>query len=151
MKPNVSLMLAAVLATMLAAVPAHAVDCSPPCTPPYICDTIIGECYFEGVDLVINEVDYDQPASDVAEFVELYNRSPSPVSLAGYEVVLINGSNGTAYLRYTLPDVTVPIGGFYVLCANAANTPNCDLDVDTNTDLIQNGAPDAVEIGRAHV
>jgi hypothetical protein len=31
-----------------------------------------------------------------------------------------------------------------VVCGNAANVANCDLDVSPDTDLIQNGAPDAV-------
>jgi predicted extracellular nuclease len=35
-------------------------------------------------------------------------------------------------------------GDYYVVCANAATVANCDLDVDPDTNLIQNGAPDAV-------
>jgi len=35
-----------------------------------------------------------------------------------------------------------------VVCGNAANVPNCDLDDTTNTDLVQNGAPDAVALVR---
>ena len=36
--------------------------------------------------LVINEVDYDQIGSDSAEFIEIYNPSPSPISLAGKQI-----------------------------------------------------------------
>ena len=35
--------------------------------------------------------------------------------------------------------------GYFVLCGDAANTPNCDMDVSPNTNLIQNGA-DAVAL-----
>ena len=35
-------------------------------------------------------------------------------------------------------------GGYFVVCGNAATTLNCDLDVAPDTNLIQNGAPDAV-------
>ena len=36
--------------------------------------------------LVINEIDYDQPGVDVAEFVELANIGSDPVNLDGYTV-----------------------------------------------------------------
>jgi Lamin Tail Domain len=37
--------------------------------------------------LVINEIDYDQPGTDTAEFLELRNVSPSPIDLAGAVVI----------------------------------------------------------------
>jgi predicted extracellular nuclease len=96
--------------------------------------------------LVINEIDYDQPSTDTAEFLELKNVSSSPVNLDNYSVQLVNGNAGGAVLYGTidLPNVDLAAGDYFVICANAANTPNCDLDVTPNTDLIQNGAPDAV-------
>ncbi len=33
--------------------------------------------------VVINEIDYDQPGTDTAEFIELFNSGSSAVSLAG--------------------------------------------------------------------
>jgi hypothetical protein len=46
--------------------------------------------------LVINEVDYDQPeANDPAEFIELYNAGPVGLDLSDFEVKLWNGSNST--------------------------------------------------------
>ena len=36
-----------------------------------------------------------------------------------------------------------------VVCANIATVANCDLDVSPNTNLVQNGAPDAVALTRA--
>jgi hypothetical protein len=35
-------------------------------------------------NLVINEIDYDQPAVDSAEFIEMYNASGTPVNLGDY-------------------------------------------------------------------
>jgi len=43
--------------------------------------------------LVINEVDYDQPGTDLAEFVEIYNSGASPVSLQDISLVLPNGAD----------------------------------------------------------
>ena len=97
-------------------------------------------------ELVINEVDYDQLGSDIAEFIEIKNVGAAAASLNGLAVELVNGSNDTVYATFNLPDVSLPAGGYFVICANAANTPNCDLDVTPDTNLIQNGAPDALAL-----
>jgi predicted extracellular nuclease len=96
--------------------------------------------------LVINEVDYDQPSTDTAEFLELKNVSGGSIHLDPYSVELVNGNAGGAAIVQTidLPAVDLPAGEYYVICANAANTPNCDLDVAPDTNLIQNGEPDAI-------
>ena len=96
--------------------------------------------------LVINEVDYDQPMTDTAEFLELKNVSTGTIDLDPYSVVLVNGNGGGAALYRTieLPAVSLAAGDLYVICANAGNTPNCDLDVAPDTDWAQNGAPDAI-------
>jgi predicted extracellular nuclease len=96
--------------------------------------------------LVINEVDYDQPSTDTAEFFELKNVSGSAINLDSYSVEFVNGNAGGALLYQTidLPDVSVAAGDYYVVCANAATTANCDLDVSPESNLIQNGSPDAV-------
>jgi hypothetical protein len=97
--------------------------------------------------LVINEIDYDQPSIDTAEFLEIKNVGASAVDLDPYAVVLLNGATaGTAYLTIDLPAVVLASGEYYVICGNAANTANCDLDVEPDSNLIQNGAPDAVAI-----
>ncbi|MCH9695270.1 MAG: lamin tail domain-containing protein [Gammaproteobacteria bacterium] len=95
-------------------------------------------------EIVINEVDYDQLSSDAAEFVELKNVSGADIDLDGYVVQLINGNGGSAYQTYNLPAGVLADGDYFVLCGDAANTPNCDLDVSPNTNMIQNGAPDGV-------
>jgi hypothetical protein len=96
--------------------------------------------------LVINEVDYDQPSTDTAEFMELKNVSGSAINLDSYTVELVNGTGGgaTIYQTIDLPSVSLAAGDYYVVCANAATTANCDLDVSPDTNLIQNGAPDAI-------
>jgi len=96
--------------------------------------------------LVINEVDYDQPSTDTAEFLELKNVSESSINLDSYSVELVNGLGGGAALYQTidLPNVSVATGDYYVICANASTTANCDLDVTPDSNLIQNGAPDAI-------
>ncbi len=101
---------------------------------------------FVPAPLVINEIDYDQPGTDNAEFIELKNNGNETVSLAGYRVVLVNGANNLIYGTFDLPESTLAAGDYFVICANAANVPNCDLDVNPNVDLIQNGAPDAVAL-----
>jgi len=98
--------------------------------------------------MVINELDYDQPLADTAEFIELKNVSAGAVNLAEYQIELVNGGNSTTYLTLTLPTVSLAAGDYYVICANAATTVNCDLDVTPNSDLIQNGAPDGLRIVR---
>ncbi len=96
--------------------------------------------------LVINEIDYDQPGTDAAEYVEIRNNESVAVPLDSVALELVNGSGGGALLYKTidLPAVSLAAGDYFVVCANTANVANCDLDVTPDTDLIQNGAPDAV-------
>ncbi len=96
--------------------------------------------------IVINEVDYDNVGSDTAEFIELKNITAGTVDLSAYSLRLVNGSGGAVYQTYNLPAVMLAAGDYYVVCANAANTPNCDLDVIPNTDMIQNGPPDGIQL-----
>jgi uncharacterized protein len=97
-------------------------------------------------DLVINEIDYDQPSTDSAEFIEIYNPESTPANLSNWTLELVNGSGGAVYKTITLPDVDLPAGDYFVVCANAATVENCDLDIEPDTNLIQNGAPDAVAL-----
>ncbi|HSO01104.1 MAG TPA: lamin tail domain-containing protein, partial [Gaiellaceae bacterium] len=99
-----------------------------------------------GPKLVINEVDYDQPGTDASEFLELKNDSSVAIDLDPYVVQLVNGSGGTVYGTFDLPAVSLAAGDYYVVCANAATTANCDLDVAPDTNLIQNGAPDGLRL-----
>ncbi|MDX1500714.1 MAG: lamin tail domain-containing protein, partial [Thermoanaerobaculia bacterium] len=97
------------------------------------------------VPLVINEIDYDQPGGDTAEFVEIKNAGASGLDLAGMELVLVNGTGGGAsiYDTIALPAVTLGAGDYFVVCSSAATVANCDLEAISS---IQNGAPDAVAL-----
>jgi len=98
--------------------------------------------------LVINEVDYDQPSIDVAEFIELKNTGTIPIEMSTISVDLINGANG-AVVYLTLEDPNWPTlmpGDYFVICGNAGFTLNCDADVQPDDNLIQNGAPDAIAV-----
>ncbi|MBL7952327.1 MAG: lamin tail domain-containing protein [Flavobacteriales bacterium] len=104
--------------------------------------------------LVINEVDYDQPSDDLAEFVEILNTGAAPVDLNGLKLVLVNGTNNTAYApNITLGNVILAAGDYYVV--GSANVPNVDLVVfnstlPVNANLaMQNGAPDGVRLTTA--
>ncbi|MEM8814358.1 MAG: lamin tail domain-containing protein [Pseudomonadota bacterium] len=99
-------------------------------------------------ELVINEIDYDQPGGDSAEFIELRNSGAVAVELGNYSLEFVNGSGGGAavYATIPLPATSLAAGDYFVVCANAATTANCNLDVSPDTNLIQNGAPDAVAL-----
>ncbi len=98
--------------------------------------------------LVINEIDYDQDGTNDAEFIEIFNGTGAGVSLNGLTVQLVNGTGGGAsvYQTIPLPDTTLANDDYFVICGNAATVVNCDLDVVPDTNLIQNGAPDAVAL-----
>ncbi|NJL30015.1 MAG: lamin tail domain-containing protein [Thermoanaerobaculia bacterium] len=97
---------------------------------------------------MINEVDYAQNGTDAEEFIEIYNPTAGPVNLDSYAIELVDGAGGgaTVYQTIELGNVTLAAGDFYVVCADAAMVPFCDLDVSPDTDLIQDGAPDAVAL-----
>jgi hypothetical protein len=93
--------------------------------------------------LVINEIDYDQPSDDTAEFLEMRNNAAAAVDLDPYALRFVNGANGSTYGTVDLPAVELAADDRYVVCATPANVPSCDLDAGGDG-LIQNGAPDAV-------
>ncbi len=97
-------------------------------------------------DLVINEVDYDQPGIDMAEYIELKNVSATAVNAADYLIYLVNGYDDAIYHTITLPAVWIPPGGFFTICANPQTMPDCDWYENPTSNLIQNGPPDAVAL-----
>jgi len=96
--------------------------------------------------LVINEIDYDQPGTDAAEYFELKNNGPGSVDLSEYTVELVNGSSGGAVIYTTVSTMTGTLaeGDYYVVCATGSGVPNCDLSDLVATNAIQNGSPDAI-------
>jgi hypothetical protein len=93
--------------------------------------------------LVINEIDYDQPGTDIAEFLEIKNTGGTSANLDTYELRLINGAGGATYQTINLPDVNLNSGDYYVICSDVATVANCDLDI---INAIQNGDPDAIAL-----
>lgn len=75
--------------------------------------------------LVINEILFDPPGPDTGyEFVELFNPGPAPVSLDGFELLFLNGSDPDP------PDVVwsgdpatlLPAGAFFVIGEDQVET-----------------------------
>lgn len=107
--------------------------------------TVSFEIVEGGSRLVINEVDYDQPGSDAAEFVEIFNNSATPVDLSGLAIVTINGNGGAEYGRYPLSG-TLAAGGYLVLANSGVTVPSGVATVMLPSNGLQNGAPDAVAL-----
>lgn len=110
--------------------------------PAFVSDdsTVSGE-----QDVIMNEVSADQVSTGSAEFGELYDGGVGNTALDGLVLVLYNGSDDAPYLAFDLDGQTTDGDGYFVLCGNAANTANCEMDVSPDTSLIQNGA-DAVAL-----
>jgi hypothetical protein len=104
--------------------------------------------------LVINEVDYDQPNADTAEFIEIYNGTASEVSLSGYALLLVNGANyptTPASVYYTIdltPAGLLPAGGFLVVHGGGVTPAGGALSllVPSSTFSIQNGPTDGMAL-----
>ncbi len=98
---------------------------------------------------VLNEVNYDQAPGDAAEFVELFNPGPSPIALAGMQLVLVNGANKTPYTTIDLgPAGMLKAGGYLVVRTPGLVVAPGALTLDFALLLgnIQNGAPDGVAV-----
>ncbi|MFZ6177585.1 lamin tail domain-containing protein [Nannocystis pusilla] len=112
------------------------VDCGgPDCAP---CGT---------VGLVINEVDYDQPGNDTAEFIELLNTSGAPIDLSNHAVVLVNGANNSTYATINLAG-TLAAGQYLVLAHANFVVPAPALKVTITSGIVQNGgtSPDGIAL-----
>lgn len=97
--------------------------------------------------LFINEIDYDQPSTDTAEFIEIAGPAGTYTNV---RLELINGNTvpGTMYQSVDIPSLTLSNDkdgyGFFVI--GAATVTNVDLTPAgwPTTNIIQNGAPDGV-------
>jgi hypothetical protein len=86
------------------------------------------------------------------DYVELFNRSASPVSLGGYALAYSSATSTTSGTAYTLAAVTVPAGAYYLVQlaggTNGADLPTPDQvlsNISLNTtagrlDLLLSGA-----------
>ncbi len=98
--------------------------------------------------LVINEVDYDQIGTDTAEFVEIYNPSTAPISLANKQLLLVNGSGGAVYTTVNLGTGMLAPGAYLVVAgANVTVSGTATkLDPGWTQDEVQNGMPDGIAL-----
>ena len=105
-----------------------------------------------GSDLVLNEIDYDQPGIDFGEFVEIYNSGPTARELSGLVLILVNGGTSEEYRRYELADAGpslaagayLVVGSPTVLSALPAGT--LSIPFGSNSNSVQNGAPDGIAL-----
>ena len=71
--------------------------------------------------MIISELDYDQPSSDNLEFIEIKNNGLSRTSLAGLTLELINGNGDEVYRTIELSEAGVSLDpGTYVVIGSAA-------------------------------
>jgi uncharacterized repeat protein (TIGR01451 family) len=101
--------------------------------------------------LVINEVDYDQVGTDGAEFIEIYNPTGSPISLANKAVFLVNGEPipPSTYDQIDLgPAISLPSHGYLVIAGPGVTVslPAIKIDPGWTANAIQNGAPDGIAL-----
>ena len=107
----------------------------------------------DAVDLVINEIDYDQPGSDSGEFIELYNADAASANLADYVLELVNGNGGAVYASIELGEAGTTLEpGKYLVIGDSAIVdalPAGVLKIALGGTSIQNGAPDGARIVHA--
>ena len=108
--------------------------------------TVVDVITADGV--VINEVDYDQPGSDTAEFIELYNASSAPVDLSVIRLEIINGNNNSVADSFELSSVapSLSAGQFLVLANAGVSVAAGALSAEVPLNFIQNGSPDGVRL-----
>lgn len=95
----------------------------------------------------INEVDYDQPGADDAEFIELINRGEESAEMSGLVIELVNGDNYQVYRRIPLDPLGELGPGEIGLIANASLElpPGVPAIRISASGFIQNG-PDAIVV-----
>ncbi len=96
--------------------------------------------------LIINEIDYDQPGIDDAEYIELYNDDDHRLSLDRYTIELINGGNQSVYRIIDLTGFEVEAHDYFVICSNRDRVANCDFAFTRRNSWFQNGAPDGLAL-----
>lgn len=95
------------------------------------------------VNILINEVDSDNPGNDAAEFIELYDGGVGNTDLTGLVVVLYNGSNDLSYAAYDLDSYSTNAQGYFVIGSTGMGT---QIEIAPGgTGWLQNGA-DAVAL-----
>ena len=119
-----------------------------PCTNDS-CDAVAG-CVNQAFDcLVINEVDYDQPGDDTAEFFEILNTANQTISLSNIRVELVNGATSEVYTTYELSGIagSINAGQYMVIGAKSVvGALGGNILTGVQSGAIQNGSPDGLRI-----
>ena len=97
--------------------------------------------FISSAQVVINEIDADNPGSDIYEFVELKSSTPN-FPLDGYVLVFFNDSNSSSYYTFDLDGFVTDINGI-IHFGNVAVSPAAAGIIPNNK--IQNG-PDVVAL-----
>lgn len=112
-----------------------------------------GSCPLDHI--VINEIDYDQVGTDSAEFIEIYNATVGPVSLAGYKIILVDGISNQPYAFVDLAPAGSLAAGQYLVVGPpgfAAAPGAAQINFSAGTNQLQNGqaagvgSPDGVAL-----
>ena len=105
-------------------------------------------------DLVINEVDYNQPGTDTAEFVEIFNAGNTTATFDNVSLKFINGGMSPApvYGTIDLTGQTLGPHKYLVVGDPAVTVPAMVAKVDLSSVSMQNGAPDGLALydGNSH-
>ena len=99
--------------------------------------------------LVINEVDYDQPGSDTAEFVEIFNAGPGTADLTDVSLELVNGNDSVSYESIDLTSLGTLAAGDYLVVGSASvisSLPPGTANISQLDNFLQNGAPDGMAL-----
>ena len=91
--------------------------------------------------VLINELDADNPGTDAAEFIELYDGGVGNTSLTGMVLVLYNGATDQSYLAIDLDGFSTSASGYFI--AGNSGVPGVDAVFAGN--VLQNGE-DAVAL-----
>lgn len=96
---------------------------------------------------VINEFDYEQGDTDLAEFVEIYNPTTAGIALDAYELRFVPHINGVdPYQSIPLPADVLSPGAFFLACVNdEAFVAACGLDLGDAPVMVDEG-PAAVAL-----
>ena len=112
-----------------------------------VSSVIIGSMAFNShAAIIINEIDYDQPGADTAEFIELFNTDTSAISLNNYSIDLINQNASSIYRSIDLSGFNISANGYFVICSDTTQVANCDYSFTTTAGWFQNGTKDAIAL-----
>jgi len=107
---------------------------------------ISGMTFNSHAAIIINEIDYDQPGTDTAEFIELFNSGSSAISLDNYLISLINQNSSTVYRNIDLSGFSIDASGYFVICGGSGQVSSCNYSFTASNSWFQNGTKDAIAL-----